>query len=192
MNYYLINSIKLKGILKYVGISYMLDKIKEVIFIWFGNLLPKFNWCDNTRYFFYKLAGMKVDSDVKFFGPITVRPLGGIKNIIIKKGTFFNTETRFGCPEQNITIGSNCQIGPRVSFETVNHELEFCESYGRKDNILPIVINDEVWIGCGVIVLPGVTVGKGAVIASGAVVTKDVPPMTLVGGVPAKIIKNFS
>ena len=54
------------------------------------------------------------------------------------------------------------------------------------------MINDEVWIGCGAIILPGVTVGKGAVIASGAVVTKDVPPMTLVGGVPAKIIKNYS
>jgi maltose O-acetyltransferase len=134
---------------------------------------------------------MSVAEDVKFFGPITVRPLGGIQNISIGKGTFFNTETRFGCPKEMITIGSNCQIGPRVSFETVNHELSYHEQFGRKDIVLPITIEDEVWIGCGAIILPGVIIGKGAVIASGAVVTKDVPAMTVVGGIPAKIIKTL-
>lgn len=165
--------------------------ILEAIFTFLGNTLPRFDWCDNIRYLFYRMAGMKVSEDVKFFGPITVRPLGGIQNISIKKGTFLNTDTRFGCPQQIINIGSNCQIGPRVSFETVNHELKYCEHHGRNDIILPIVVKDEVWIGCGAIILPGVTIGKGAVIASGAVVTKDVLPMTVVGGIPAKVIKTL-
>jgi len=163
--------------------------LTEVLFTFLGNSLPRFNWCDNIRYKFYRIAGMSVDNDVKFFGPITVRPLGGMKNIAIGEGTFLNTETRFGCPKQKISIGKNCQIGPRVSFETVNHELVYNDKSGRKDIVLSVTVEDEVWIGCGAIVLPGVVIGKGSVVASGAVVTKNVPPMTVVGGIPAKVIK---
>jgi len=168
-----------------------LNNLIESLFTFFGNALPRFSWCDNIRYKLYRIAGMSVADDVKFFGPITVRPLGGIQNISIGKGTFLNTETRFGCPKQMITIGSNCQIGPRVSFETVNHELIYCQQKGRKDIVLPITIEDEVWIGCGAIILPGITVGKGSVVASGAVVTKDVAAMTVVGGIPAKHIRSL-
>jgi acetyltransferase-like isoleucine patch superfamily enzyme len=55
----------------------------------------------------------------------------------------------------------------------------------------PIVIEDQVWIGCGAIILQGVRIGKGAVVAAGAVVCSDVAPMTVVGGVPAKLIKTL-
>ena len=53
----------------------------------------------------------------------------------------------------------------------------------------PVVIEDDVWLAARVVVLKGVTIGRGAVVAAGAVVTKDVPPYTLVGGVPAKFIR---
>ena len=56
----------------------------------------------------------------------------------------------------------------------------------------PITVGDNVWFGAGVQVLPGVTIGEGAVVAAGAVVTRDVPPRTLVAGVPAKVLKEIA
>lgn len=58
--------------------------------------------------------------------------------------------------------------------------------------VSPIVIESNVWIGAGATILPGVTIGENSVVAAGAVVTKDVPPNTIVGGVPAKFIKNVN
>lgn len=163
----------------------------EVLFIFLGNALPRFNWCDNIRFRFYRFAGMTIGRDSKFFGPIMIRPLGGAKNIQVGSDVFLNTEIRFGCPSQKITIGNRCQIGPRVCFESVNHALIYSKEFGRKDEVLPINVEDEAWIGCSAIILPGVTIGHGSVVAAGAVVTKDVTPMTVVGGVPAKKIKTL-
>ena len=91
----------------------------------------------------------------------------------------------------SITIGKNVLVGPRVMFETVNHGLIFIPDKGRDTSTRPIVISDEVWIGAGAIILQGVTVGRGSVIAAGAVVNKDVEAWTLVGGVPAKLIRRI-
>jgi len=63
------------------------------------------------------------------------------------------------------------------------------EKVGRKKG--PIVIENDVWVGAGAIIFPGVTVGKYSVVAAGAVVTKDVPPKTIVAGVPAKVVKKL-
>ena len=161
----------------------------EVLFTFLGNALPRFNWCDNIRFRFYRFAGMTIGRDSKFFGPIMIRPLGGAKNIQVGSDAFLNTEIRFGCPSQKITIGNRCQIGPRVCFESVNHTLIFSKECGRKDEVLPITVEDEVWIGCGAIILPRVTIGRGSVVAAGAVVTQSVASMCVVGGVPAKVIK---
>lgn len=102
-----------------------------------------------------------------------------------------NTETRFGTPEAPVKIGKNVQIGPRVSFETVNHDLKSEEARKRETTSLPITIEDGVWVGANVVILGGVTVKTGAVIAAGSVVTKDVESRTIVGGVPAKKIKDI-
>ena len=89
-----------------------------------------------------------------------------------------------------IRIGHNCLIGPDVGIYTAGHRLEpegrVLDVYG-----LPVTIGNDVWIGGHSTILPGVTIGDGAVVAAGSVVTKDVAPRTLVGGNPARLIKNI-
>lgn len=91
-----------------------------------------------------------------------------------------------------ITIGNYVHTGTNVIMLAFNHGFYTRDIPTKQQDYLeaPIVIEDDVWIGAGVIILAGVTIGKGAIIASNAVVNKDVPPYTIVGGVPAKIIKE--
>lgn len=91
-----------------------------------------------------------------------------------------------------VNIGDHVMIGPNVGIYTVNHPLT---AKGRRQYLAkatPINIGNDVWIGGNVTILPGVTIGNNTVIAAGAVVTKDVPDNTLVGGVPAKVIKTLA
>lgn len=111
----------------------------------------------------------------------------------IGSDTFINTGVRFQCPKGGeIQIGNKVLIGPRCQFETLNHTIEINEHGSRPNVHLPIVIEDSVWIGANTVILQGVTIGYGSIIAAGAVVTKDVPPNVMVGGVPAKFIKNLN
>ena len=88
-----------------------------------------------------------------------------------------------------IIIGDNALIGPKVVLATLNHGFlpeERSTLYPKS-----IVIGNNVWIGANATVLPGVTIGDNAIVAAGAVVTKDVAPNSIVGGVPAKFIKSI-
>ena len=99
-----------------------------------------------------------------------------------------------------ITIGRYCQFGPFASVNTFNHPMHHMSTYINKrllrgavskyKSSKETVIGNDVWVGKNAIILGGVTIGDGAIIAAGAVVSKDVPPYTIVGGVPAKVIKN--
>lgn len=87
-----------------------------------------------------------------------------------------------------IAIGDHVFIGPKVNLITLNHDMtpeNRATTYCK-----PIRIEDNAWIGVGATILPGVTVGKNAVVAAGSVVTRDVAPGTIVGGNPAKFLKN--
>lgn len=86
-----------------------------------------------------------------------------------------------------ITIGQDVNIAGEVAIFTAEHDVN-SPTFGPKSG--PVVINDWAYIGTRVIILPGVTIGEGAVVASGAVVTKNVKPWTMVGGVPAAYIKD--
>lgn len=100
------------------------------------------------------------------------------ENSVVNRGC--RPDTRGG-----ITIGKNVSISEEVIILTADHDPNANDFAGRKRTV---TIDDYVWIGTRAMILPGVHVGRGAVIAAGAVVTKDVPPMTIVVGVPARVI----
>lgn len=91
-----------------------------------------------------------------------------------------------------IEIGDNVMMSPRVSIYAENHLFEHPELTIKEQGVKRefVKIEDDCWIAANTIILAGVTVGRGSVIAAGSVVTKDVPPYSIVGGVPAKVIKS--
>jgi acetyltransferase-like isoleucine patch superfamily enzyme len=102
----------------------------------------------------------------------------------IGAGTYMNQNITFWCQER-ITIGRRCIISWNVDIMDSN----FHTLVGTKTTA-PVTIGDHVWIGAGARIMPGVTVGKNAVVAAGSVVTKDVAPATLVGGNPARVLRE--
>ncbi|MEU1466266.1 sugar O-acetyltransferase [Streptomyces sp. NPDC005727] len=90
-----------------------------------------------------------------------------------------------------ITIGDDCQIGPNVQLLTPTHPLEPQPRRDKLEAARPITIGDNVWIGGGAIVLPGVTIGENSVIGAGAVVTKDVPANVVAVGNPARVVRSL-
>jgi len=92
-----------------------------------------------------------------------------------------------------VSIGDNVILAQNIVVSALNHNyanptLPICR---QGVNVKPIVIDDDSWIGAGAILTQGVTIGKHSIVAAGAVVTKDVPPYSMVAGVPAKIIKSI-
>ena len=122
--------------------------------------------------------------DVVVFTPLYIN-YG--KHIRIGKNVFINFDCTF-LALGGITIEDDVLIGPKVSLITENHPLNPEQRKGLAAK--PILIKKNAWIGANATILPGVTIGKNAVVAAGAVVSKDVPDNTVVGGIPAKIIKN--
>lgn len=163
--------------------------LRESLFLPLANHLPRFTYFDRVRWRILRLAGMDIPETCRILGPVTITPIGCARNISIGGGTFINTTVRFGCPTDRVTIGRHVQVGPCVCFETVNHDLQSVPGRNRPFWTKPIVVEDEAWIGAGVIVLAGVTIGRGSVVAAGAVVARDVEPYTVAGGVPARTIK---
>jgi acetyltransferase-like isoleucine patch superfamily enzyme len=108
--------------------------------------------------------------------------------ISIGKNVFINHACSF-LDMGGITIEDNVLLGPKVNLVTENHPA--APSDRRALVCKPILIKQNAWIGAAATILPGVTVGENAIVAAGAVVSKDVPANTIVGGIPAKIIKNI-
>lgn len=149
-----------------------------------GHLNSAFHNDEQVRATLSELAGYEIDPStiIKLpfytdFGQFT--RLG--KNVFVNFGCSF-------MDRGGITIEDGALIGPNVQLITENHTLEpelRRYVYGK-----PIIIKKKAWLGAGVTVLPGVTIGENAVVAAGAVVTKDVPDNTIAAGVPAKIIRK--
>ena len=162
---------KIRGRIGAIGLDFGLMVLR-----WVGRIPSH-----TIRKTIYRLAGIKIGSGstihmwANFFQP---------KNITIGQGTIVGDHV-FLDGRAKLTIGSHVAIASSVLIYNSEHDV-------RSDNFDPIEepveIDDYVFIGARAIILPGVKVGRGAVVAAGAVVTKDVAEMTIVGGVPAKII----
>ncbi len=113
------------------------------------------------------------------------------RHISIGSGTFINCNVTI-LDTNRVNIGENVFIAPGVVISAATHPLDAQRRVSRHFQSHPITIGDCVWIGANATILTGVTIGKNAVIAAGAVVTHDVPANTLVGGVPARVIKTIT
>ena len=109
----------------------------------------------------------------------------------IGAGCWFNTGTTL-IDDAEIRIGERVLFGPHVTVVTAGHPLDPALRCTAAQFSAVVTIEDEVWVGANATILPGVTVGRGAVVAAGAVVTAHVPPMTVVAGVPARIIHQIT
>lgn len=111
-------------------------------------------------------------------------------NISIGDHSFLNHHVYLmdGAP---INIGQYCFIGPFTGMYTNQHPLNATERNKGLEKALPITIEDNVWIGAQVTILGGVTIGEGSVIGAGSVINKDVPPYSVVAGLPARVIKTI-
>ncbi len=134
---------------------------------------------------FSDLIGKKID-DTFFLIPPFYTDFG--ENINIGKNVFVNHACTF-MDRGGITIEDNVLIGPKVNLITTNHPINPAER--RATISYPILIKKGAWIGVGATILPGVTIGENSIVAAGAVVSKDVADNTIVGGVPAKFIRNI-
>lgn len=109
--------------------------------------------------------------------------------LTIGEGTFVNVGAVIST-RHSIKIGKNCQIANQVII--MDDDFHGLENRDTPPPAEPIVIEDDVWLATRSTILKGVRIGKGAVVAAGAVVTRDVPPYALVGGVPARVIRTLT
>lgn len=140
---------------------------------------------EEVRNLLSRLFGKTVDESFRVFPPFYT-DFG--KNITVGKNVFINACCHFQ-DHGGVSLGDGCQIGHNVVFATLNHGL--APEDRQTTYPAPITLGKNVWVGSNSTILQGVTIGDNAVIAAGAVVTKDVPENTIVGGVPARIIRKI-
>jgi maltose O-acetyltransferase len=110
--------------------------------------------------------------------------------ISIGEGSFVNLDCVM-IDAALIDIGTRCQIGPRVQFVTSTHPVDPIARRGGWEKAQPITVGDNVWLGAGVIVCPGVVIGSNTVVGAGAVVTRDLPADRVAAGVPASVRREL-
>lgn len=138
------------------------------------------------RTLMYRAAGIQVNIRSQ------IRPGVVVRTPKLRVGR--RSSINYNCVIDNrelVSIGQNVGIGIGVQLITSSHDLGDGGARAGKGILRPIQIHDGVWIGSAAVILPGVTIGRGAVVAAGAVVTNDVPANTLVGGVPAKVMRQL-
>ena len=145
-----------------------------------------YNDADEVRALFSELIGKKVDDSFLLIPPFYTT---GGPDISVGRNVFVNQNCTF-YDLGGLDIADDVMIGPNVSIITSGHPIE---PFQRRAFVVakPIVIAKNVWIAAGAMIIGGVTVGENSVVAAASVVTRDVPPNTLVGGNPARVIRSI-
>lgn len=115
--------------------------------------------------------------------------------LVIGEGTTINYSVTISVAH-SVIIGKYCRLAGDIKiFDNNSHPIDYLLRRGphslSAEDVAPVVIEDDVWIGNNCLIMKGVRIGRGAVVAAGAVVTKDVPPLTVVGGNPARVLKTI-
>jgi acetyltransferase-like isoleucine patch superfamily enzyme len=135
----------------------------------------------HVRRFFYRLAGMHIGKGSTFHGGAIFYDTRNIRigqDTIIGENAVFDGRCR-------LIIGSHVDVASEVMIYNAEHDVHSSDFHAIQ---APVIIKDYVFIGPRAIILPGVTIGEGSIVGAGAVVTQDVAPFAIVGGVPAKVI----
>jgi maltose O-acetyltransferase len=140
----------------------------------------------------YRAFGMRIGSNTTIFGPLRFVWYGNVAgNVRIGRNCFINRDVSLD-PSGAITIGDGVVIGQEVAVITAGHSIA---GPGHRAGIYrpePVRVGDGAWIAARAMLLPGVTVGHGAIVAAGAVVAADVAANVLVGGVPARVLRELT
>jgi len=153
-------------------------------------LTAELNGCYHTPEEVRRLMSQLTESDIdESFGLFPPFYTDCGKNTKIGKRVFINAGCQFQ-DQGGIEIGDDVLVGPQTIIATLNHD----PAPEKRGGMIPkpVKICDRVWLGARVTICPGVTVGEGAIVGAGAVVAKDVPPRTVVAGVPARVIKALA
>jgi acetyltransferase-like isoleucine patch superfamily enzyme len=160
------------------------ELISAIIFF-----LPRYRFFNRIKSFYLRLQGSNVGKKVVYYPNIKINPAFNITigdNVDFAWGVLITTGG-------GVFIGDRTLVGYGTKIFSSNHVIPLRREkifYSGHDKSKPVKIGCDVWIGANCVILPGVSVGEGAVIAAGSIVTKSVDPFTVVGGNPAKLIKE--
>jgi len=187
----------------YLRFAFTINLLKPIfigknVIIYNKNIISFDKGCtikDNVHIDALSRQGIKLGRNVSIGKSAIIECTGVVRNL--GEGLIIGNNSNIGdfnfiAVRGKIIIGENVLIGPRVNMHAENHIIEHKDIPIKEqgESRIGIIIEDNVWIGAGSIILDGVKVGTGAVIAAGSVVNKNVSPFSIVGGVPAKIIKE--
>jgi len=158
------------------------------------SLLPSYLW-DALWAPIYKHAMAHCGKGV-YLRPMS-SDIKGLSNLSVGDGTSIPKGSTIYCTDAPCTIGNKVVFGPKPTIITGDHRIDVIGKHiidvtveeKLPENDLPVTIEDGVWVGANVTILKGVTIGCGSVVAAGSVVTKTCAPYSIIGGVPAKLIK---
>jgi acetyltransferase-like isoleucine patch superfamily enzyme len=171
-------------------------KIKYAVVVWYELIivlifsLPRFKTLNTIKSFFLKFCGANIGKGVVYYPGVWINPPNRLtigNQVDLAKDVLITTPG-------GVVIGDRALIGYGTKILSSNHTIpnQRGKIFNSGHTHAPINIKNDVWIGSNCVILAGVTIGEGAVVAAGSIVTKDVAPFTIVGGVPARWIKDRS